>query len=351
MLPTPLVAVLFAAAIPLPGGPPVGMDYLAYDPATNRIWVPAGNTGNVDVVDAATGKVTAIGGFPTAPPRKPGRPRMGPSSATVGAGVVWVGNRGDNQLRAFDAKTLKPRGTVQLAAMPDGLAYVARTHELWVTIPSTQSIDVVQVGGPTPGAPTGIKLDGEPEGYAVDDARGLFYTNLEDKDQTLALDVKTRQVVGRWPSGCGAEGPRGLALDGARRLLFVACTDGAVAFDLAHDRKAVGRIKTGGGVDNLAYDPGRRLLFVASGKDGELTVAHVPDAGALDRVTTLPTAKGARNPIVDARGTVYVEDASGGALLVLGPDFHASRTKVGSPSNVTAVDSARPPMTATASGR
>jgi hypothetical protein len=78
MLPT-LLSTLFATTISLPGGPPVGMDFLTYDRSPNRVWVPAGNTRNVDVIDVATGKVTPIGGFATAPPRKPGGPRMGPS--------------------------------------------------------------------------------------------------------------------------------------------------------------------------------------------------------------------------------------------------------------------------------
>jgi Peptidase propeptide and YPEB domain len=324
----PILAALLATTIHLPGGPPVGMDYLAYDRATNRVWVPAGNTGNVDVIDVATGKVTPLAGFPTAPPRKPGRPKMGPSSATVADGVVWIGNRGNNQLLAFDALTLAPKGTVQLDVMPDGLAYVARTHELWATTPGDQTIKVVDVGGKIAGPVASIKLDGAPEGYAVDDARGLFYTNLEDKDRTLTIDIKTRKVVASWPSGCGAEGPRGLALggdshgggNGTPRLLFVACTDGAGAFDLAHDGKLVSRLKTGGGVDNLEYDALKRRLFVASGKDGTLTIAHVTDSGMLEALATVPTAKGARNPIADARGTVYVEDSAGGQLLVVDPD-------------------------------
>ena len=35
-----LLSALLAASIALPGGPPVGMDYLTYDPATGRVWVP-----------------------------------------------------------------------------------------------------------------------------------------------------------------------------------------------------------------------------------------------------------------------------------------------------------------------
>src|SRR5260221_445922 len=58
-----------------------------------------------------------------------------------------------------------------------------------------------------------IKLDGSAEGYGVDDTRGVFYTNLEDKDRTVGIDVRTHQIVSSWPSQCGEKGPRGLALD------------------------------------------------------------------------------------------------------------------------------------------
>ena len=321
MTTAPLAAIV-ATAITLPGGPPVGMDYLAYDPANDRVWVPAGNTGKVDVIDAVTRQVRSIDGLATAPSGRPGRPPMGPSSATVGDGVVWVGNRADQHLYAFDARTLVARGSVPLPSMPDGLAYIPSTHELWVTTPRDGTITVAKLGEPaTPGPLATIKLDGEPEGYAVDDGRGLFYTNLEDKDRTLAIAVKTRRVVASWPSHCGMEGPRGLAIDPVHQWLFVACTNGAVVLDLAHAHagQPLGRITTGGGVDNLAYDATRRALFVASGHDGNLIVARIDPRGAPQKVVTVPTAKGARNPVLDARGRAYVEDAANGRLLIVEP--------------------------------
>jgi DNA-binding beta-propeller fold protein YncE len=313
------VATLLAAAVALPGGPPVGMDYLAYDAATDRVWVPAGNTGDVDVVEAATGQVTTLRGFPTAPPRRPDRPRMGPSSATVAEGVVWIGDRADRRLTAYDAKTLARRAVVQLPTMPDGLQFVRRTREVWVTTPGDGSLTIVGLAGKDekPRVIDTIKLVGAPEGYAVDEARGVFYTNLEDADQTLAIDVATRKVTATWPATCGAEGPRGLAIDEAHRWLFVACTNGARTLDLAHDGKVIGRVDTGAGVDNLAYDVARRRLFVASARAGDLVVAEVAEGGALRLLATVATAPGARNPVVDARGAAYVEDTAGGRLLVV----------------------------------
>jgi DNA-binding beta-propeller fold protein YncE len=325
----PLLATLLATSIQLPGGPPVGMDFIAYDRTNHRIWVPAGNTGNIDVIDIATGKVTVLGGFTTAPPRRPGRPRMGPSSAAVADGVVWIGNRGNNQLLSFNARTLAALGTVQLDVMPDGLAYVAPTHELWATTPADKGIKVISAEAKAPRVVADVKVDGSPECYAVDASRGLFYTNLEDKNRTLAIDVRTHKVVSDWPSGCGAEGPRGLAIDEKRRLLFVACTDGAVVLDLAHGGQARGQIKTGGGVDEIEYDPPRRRLFVAAGKDGSVTIARVTDEGALVLDATVPTAKGARNPVTDSHGMLYVEDAERGQILVIDPNVAISPRPLG----------------------
>ena len=147
-----------------------------------------------------------------------------------------------------------------------------------------------------------MKVPGTPEGYAADSANGFFYTNLKDKDQTLAIDIKTRKVVATWPTGCGKEGPRGISIDAARHLLLIACTNGAVALDLAHGGKVLGRLETGEGVDNPDYSAARGLLYLASGRSGTLTVARVADDGTFTAVATLPTAKGARNAVVDDLG-------------------------------------------------
>ncbi len=307
-----------ATPIALPGGPPVGIDYLVADRVHGRIWVPAGNTGNVDVVDVATGRVTAVGGFPTAAATRPGRPRRGPSSAAVADGEVWIGDRADDTVCAVDARTLARGRCIRLPSMPDGVVYVPATRELWVTTPRDRSITVVDLSGRSPAAPPAtIKLEGDPEGLAVDAARGIFYTNLEDKDRTLAISVRDRKVTDSWPAGCSSEGPRGLAIDADGRRLFDACTDGAVVQDLGRHGKVVGRLKTGGGVDNIDFAAGPGLLLVASGRDATLTAARVAPTGALTAVATAPTAAGARCVVAASDGTAYVADSAGGRLIVV----------------------------------
>src|SRR6476646_635890 len=191
--------------IALPGAPADGvfMDYLAYDRAHHRVWVPAGNTGRVDVVDAASGQIAQIDGFATKEMERRGRKRIvGPSSATIGDGVVYVGNRGDSTVCAVDSTSLQRGACVTLDSMPDGLAYVPSLHEVWVTTPRDKSITIVDasVAGAL-AVKQKLSFEGEPEGYAVDDARGLFYTNLEDKDRTLQIDAKTKTVQSTWLPG------------------------------------------------------------------------------------------------------------------------------------------------------
>src|SRR5262245_48045361 len=174
-------------SVALPGAPAGGLflDYLAIDRARGRVWVPAGGTGTVAVIDAKTGDLKTVEGFKTQEIERNGTKRsVGPSSATVGDGVVYVGNRGDSSVCAIDAAALTKLGCVTLPGSPDGVAYVAKSKEVWVTTPRDQSIVVLDASNPkAPKVAGSFKLEGDPEGYAVDDAHGLFFTNLEDKDK------------------------------------------------------------------------------------------------------------------------------------------------------------------------
>src|SRR5215510_12385941 len=131
---------------PLPdtGTGDVSMDYIAFDATTNSLWVPGGNTGAVDVVDVATGKVRQIANLPTAQVQARGGTRvLGPSGVSIGEGVVYVGNRGGSEVCAFNARTLARVACQHLDSRPDGVAYVAATREVWVTTPGEQGIRIL----------------------------------------------------------------------------------------------------------------------------------------------------------------------------------------------------------------
>ena len=320
----PAAVELVAHPLALPGAPPsvgISMDYIAYDRQHRRVWVPAGNTGSVDVVDTTSEKITRVEGFPTAEFERNGTKRtVGPSSASVGEGVVYVGNRGDSSVCAIDASTLRKGACVKLESMPDGVAYVSATKEVWATTPRDRSLTILDAS--KPGALTvkdKVVLEGSPEGYAVDDGRGLFYTNLEDKDRTLAIDVRHRSVTATWQPGCGEEGPRGLAIDTGRNLLMVACTGGVNVLDAGHGGKRLSSLDTGQGVDNIDYVPSRGELYVAAGRAARLTIARLDPTGTLTAVASVATAAGARNAVATEDGVAFVTHSAQGQLLVVKP--------------------------------
>src|SRR5947209_133362 len=78
-------------ALPDHGKGNITMDYIAYDPKTGYVWVPAINIGSVDVVDTSNGSVREISGFATNEVELGGRKRVqGPSGVSIGDGVVYI---------------------------------------------------------------------------------------------------------------------------------------------------------------------------------------------------------------------------------------------------------------------
>src|SRR5262249_40950836 len=122
-------------AVPLPGATaPVSLDYIAYEPAHARVWVPVGDTGSVDVYDVAAGPVAAGDGFKTGEREVGGKKRAtGPSAVSIGDGFAYVGNRATSEVCAVDLNTLKLGKCLKVPGGTDGVAYVRAAKEVWVT--------------------------------------------------------------------------------------------------------------------------------------------------------------------------------------------------------------------------
>ena len=318
--------------IALPGATgAVGLDYFAYDSAMGKLWVPASNLGTVDVIDGKTDGVSQITGFKTSEIERRGQKRIvGPTSATIGDGVVYVGNRGDATVCVIDAKTLERGECVAFSndhsVTPDGVVYVAATKEVWTTtrpatasgVDAAKSLQILDASDPKHLKwKAAIPLENLGEGYAVDNKRGLFYTNVEVVGATLAIDVRTRKIVSKWNPGSTEVG--GVALDAGRGFLFVACGDRVISLDAAHDGKFLDSIQTGAGVDNIDYSAEKKLLYAAAGQAATLTIAEVGDDGKFHLKATAPTVKGARSVVVGSDDAAYVIDPAAGRMLKVTP--------------------------------
>jgi hypothetical protein len=206
---------------------------------------------------------------------------------------------------------------LKLPSPIDGVAYVAKKREVWVTAPRAQALIVLDASKPGLLRQSSmIALPGAPEGYAIDEPRGQFLTNLEDQGTTLTIDLETRRVRDTWHPACSSDGPRGIAVDSSRELALVACTDHLQVLDMAHGGALLGRLDAGGGVDNIDFIAQTGLVYIAAGQAARLTVALLSDHGELTVVRTAETAPGARNAVADLNCNAFVADPMRGQLLL-----------------------------------
>src|SRR5438067_2710972 len=307
----------------------VTLDYCAYDHATGRLWVPASNTGSVDVIDEATDAVSQVTGFKTGEVELRGRKvTLGPTAVSIGDGVVYIGNRGDSSLCIVDAYSLGRGECLQVAplsagpaAAPDGVVYVAATRELWITTgapppgiaSADKSIQVFDASDPRQLKPkTKIPLNGSAEGYAVDNQRGLFYTNIEEAGKTVAIDVRSHKVIAQWKVH---DDLQGLTLDSGRGFLFVACGDHVVSLDVSDNGRVIDSIVTGPGLDNIDFSTEQKLLYAAASVTATLSIIEVTDDGKFRLKALVPTVKGARGVISAKSETAYLIDPVEGRML------------------------------------
>jgi len=199
-----------------------------------------------------------------------------------------------------------------LDSMPDLLTFVAKTNEVWVSAPRDKTIRILDAT--TLDEKSRLTFEGNPEGFAVDAKRGRVYTNLEDKDRTLAIGLKSHKTIATWKPACGEEGPHGLRVDENSGYLFVACSTKAEVLDAAHKGAVLSTIDTGDGVDDIDYAPATHLLYIGAPKASQLTIARVGAHGKLNVIAQIPTHAGARNGAVTKDGTVYLAHSALGKL-------------------------------------
>jgi hypothetical protein len=314
-----------ARPLPLPDGHGgIGFDDLRYDAGLHRVLVPAGRTGNVDLIDPATGAVTPISGFTKVARYGEGHGQS-VTSVDVGDGYLFATDRDALKLSVVDLKTRTIAVQVALASSPDYVRYVAPTREVWVTEPGKKRIEVFTLSQATPPVPTHaafIDAPGGPESLAIDSRRGLAYTH-KWKDATMAIGLQTRAIAATWRTGCGD--PRGLWLDDARGLLLVGCEDGtATALDVDHDGRVLSTVKSGNGVDIIAYDGKRAHLYLPGDESATMAIIGVSAKGVLAVLGVVPTVKDAHCVTTDEQGNAYVCDPRKGQLLVVRDVFPAA---------------------------
>lgn len=307
-----------ALPVSLPGGEGgIGFDDLCFAPALGKLLIPAGRTGNLDLIDPASRQIIPIGGFSSQGSFVKGHGE-GTISADFGRGLIFAIDRTALKLVVIDPTAKAIVAKADLAGSPDYVRWVAPTREIWVTQPDKDRIEIFTLPASGPPVPTHkefIATPGGPESLVIDAAHNRAYSHLW-KETTLAIDVKTRAIVARWPNRCS--GSRGIALDAQRGFLFAGCAEGkAVVLDLNHDGAVRDTLSAGDGVDIIDYNPRLGHLYLPGGKSETMAILGVSKSGKLSLLSTVKTGRSAHCVVADDHHQAWVCDPSRGRLLVV----------------------------------
>ena len=266
-----------------------GTDYIAVEAATGRAFVSRST--HVMVVDGATGKV--VGDIANTP-------GVHGAGIATKAGHGFTTNGGDKTVTMFDLKTLAEikRIPIEQGGL-DGIMY-DEPDDLIILTNHSRPIGTLTALNPKTGEIVGnVELeDNAPEGAAAD-GKGHIFVNNESKHTIQVIDVKTWKATASWPLA-PCKGPTGIAYDKASDRIFSGCNNTSVVVD-AKSGKIVAEIKNGTRVDALAWDPGKKLIYIPNGGEGNVTVVHQDSPDKYTVVDTVPTFMGAKTICVDTK--------------------------------------------------
>ncbi|HTA59462.1 MAG TPA: hypothetical protein VK805_14970 [Candidatus Baltobacteraceae bacterium] len=279
-----------------------GWDYVIVDEAARRVYIT--HATQVDVLDADS--LAVVGTIPNTPGAH------GVAIATeFGRGYITAGK--SDAVVPFDLKTLKALPEIKVGKKPDAIVYEPLTKRVYVMNGDSDSISVLNAAdGSLAGT---IELGGGPE-YGVSDGKGNFYVNLEEKNETLHIDVKTLKVKDRWPLAPCAT-PTALAMDVDTHRLFVGCRSKHLGVVNSETGKLVFTAPIGERVDADAFDAATKMVYLSTG-DGKVFIFHEDSADKYSLAQELVTAKGSKTAGYDPKTKrLFVPSSENGAMQVL----------------------------------
>jgi DNA-binding beta-propeller fold protein YncE len=217
-------------------------------------------------------------------------------------GIYFAGTSGAaHAVMMIDRTTLKSAGSIAMPGPVDALAFDRTRGELYADEDDGDSIWVINARSRRIVATIHTPRDSDKVEY---DARtDRVYQNFTTTNSMMIIDPACHAIATTWRT-LPATRPHGLAVDPARRRVFVAGVNGRLAvIDLAAGR-VIFSIDVAPHVDQIAFDPPRQRLYCASG-EGQLSV--VETGGRVRLLANVRVPRGAHTVAVDpVSGSVWI---------------------------------------------
>jgi DNA-binding beta-propeller fold protein YncE len=261
-----------------------GWDYLSVDAANHRLYVShATKVVVIDTVkDTVVGEIAdtpGIHGFACAP--------------ELGRG--FSSNGRENKAGIVDLKTLQTLAKVDTGENPDAILYEPGRKEVYTFDGRGRTATVFEAA--TGKRVATIPVGGKPEFAQTDPAAGRVYANIEDKNEVVAIDTATHQIVNHWPIAPGEE-PTGMSIDLAHHRLILGCGNEKMIILDSTNGRVVASLDAGKGIDATSFDPATQLAFASAGS-GTVAIVHEDTPEKFTAVQKLATERSARTMTLD----------------------------------------------------
>jgi DNA-binding beta-propeller fold protein YncE len=305
-------------------------DYESIDPETRRLYIAKMGGGQLLVFDLAANKLVAqLDGFPKitgvlAVPELhkvyasvPGGGVL--SSLSVGLGMAKL-SKGRGEVAIRDTRTLKEIARVPGGVFPDGIAYGARDHRIFVSDELGSAVTVIDAA--TDQFVARIDTGGETGNVRVDGASGDVFVPVQSHNELIRIKPAKASVAARYGLA-GCEHPHGFIVAPKGGVGYVACdgNDQLLTVDLVAGR-VTNRQPVAHDPDVLAVDAGLNRLYVAteSGKLSTYDIANPEKPVSLGDVFVAPDAHTLAADPVTHRLYFALAELDGHAVLrVLAP--------------------------------
>ena len=260
------------------------IDHLAFDAATQRLFVAALGNNTVEVLDVKrNGHLESLTGF-----HEP----QGIAIA-VDAGLVAVANGQGDGLQLLRAEDHRMTAGVKLGDDSDNVRYDVAAKRLYVgfgngALAAINPADAKLLGE--------ARLAGHPESFQLERSGSRIFVNVPSADQIAVVDRPAMKVSATWRVA-SAKANYPMALDEANHRLFIGCRRPAkvLVYNTASGSE-VNSFDIVGDTDDLFYDAARKRLYV-SGGEGFIDIIQSEDGNRFARIARVTTAAGARTSL------------------------------------------------------
>jgi hypothetical protein len=304
-------------------GVPGRIDHLAYDPATQRLFVAALENSSMEVLDLATGRrVRSIPGILHA---------QGAACVSDTFSVAMTSGE-DGLLHIFDTRTLEEKRTVEIGPDADNVRYDARNNAVLVTYGTTNAGAIAVLDARTWERQRTLQFPSRPESFQIDPNGKWLFANLPrgvravTDGEVAVVNRETGQTEAVIPlPGRARNFP--MAYDAAHGRLFIACRRPARLIEIdVRSRAIIAEVPCTDDSDDLFFDAQTGQVLVIGGgfrpdlqtpesvspcsppgEMGGIDVFSVAADGVLTRKSTVPSAFHARTGLfVPVRRALYL---------------------------------------------